>query len=667
MEVCSSQASSFELRVRSVLVRKRDFIQNRPDDGVGTSGRLCRTRCTRYHHQVKIWAMDIPLPSRKYTLAQTGNKHTPVPGTAINTAMAFMQRGARREKNLGILEVAQAEERALSTKLARTVARGVFDVRHRREKQLSPIRALQGILQERRGRHRMGRAYDQRVVAGSKLPQIDGAVLFKEAKRGHVVVVKQMLLSSSDNEAQISRGYDEIGNTALHVAARMGNVALLRVLLMFGAEANAQNNLGQTPMHLAWSSWKELSPASMFRPAQMCSVESAIELLMQYGADPNLSDAIRSETPLHTAAEFGHPKIAKRMIKFGADHEKRSAGKDGRTPLAIAEKAAADSPSHRECANLMKNWRLIRRELKHVEVRARGHAFLSDPTVSPQRTQALSAIALDMAASDLAVFAKQTTQRTQGLRMDDGTHGGSALTASQRIRRTVSTEPMHVSPIKRRGQQMPQRAIRASAKRHQKHLQKLQPRHGGGGGSRVGEKFNPKRRLGALRRRAGVAAEIMSDVHHSSRSVRPAATSPIARRSSANAEWGKLSSRNLNDEVDVQEKAAQCSTPKKEGNDDTDLELQRFRFNDIRALPPAHEQNTPSVRLWWDRGNGTDSGGGDGGRKNKRNTANSVKRMYFDLSQLSAPWNPPGGHRGSSHRSKQTTFQSSTVCASTRF
>ena len=86
----------------------------------------------------------------------------------------------------------------------------------------------------------------------------------------------------------------------------------------------------------------KLSLASMFRSAQMCSVESTIELLMQYGADPNLSDGIRSETPLHIAATFGHPKIVQRLIKFGADHEKRSAGKDGKTPLAIA-KFSADS------------------------------------------------------------------------------------------------------------------------------------------------------------------------------------------------------------------------------------------------------------------------------------------------------------------------------------
>ena len=121
---------------------------------------------------------------------------------------------------------------------------------------------------------------------------------------------------------------------------------------------------------------------------------------------------------------------------------------------------------------------------------------------------------------------------------------------------------VRTSPVKPRGGRIPQRAIRASAKRHQEHLQKLQPRHGGGGG-RIGKKFNPKRRLGALRRRAGVASEIMRDIYHSSEDFRPAATSPIAHRSPANAQWGRLSTRKLEDELSAKKRLRSESASKK--------------------------------------------------------------------------------------------------------
>ena len=614
-----------------------------------------------------------PLPSRKYTLAKTStDTELIVPGTAINAAVSFERRRLQREHDMDLLEKSQAVQRVSNGSLAGIVSKRLVGARRRRNQQLSPIKTLQGILAERKSRLEMGRAYTQMSAPGkTKLPQIDGAVLFKEVKQDHVVVAKQMLLSSSDEEGQISRAYDAIGNSSLHIASRSGNVSMVRVLLMFGAETNIQNNVGQTPMLLAWTSWEHLSIASMFRPAQMCSVESIIELLMQYGADPNLSDAVRGESAMHLAAHFGHPKIVQRLIKFGGDHERRSAGKDGATALAIAEKIGEDSPSHMECAKLMKNWRLIRRELKHVEVRSHCQRFLNDPSMSPQRTKAHNAIAFDMAASDLALFAGQSAQRTRGLRLHDGTHGGLHNQDG-----SFRAPHIHVSPIKKSAQNKSFLSpIRASAKRHQLHLSKLKGRHASA--MRPGQKFNPKRRLGALKRRARVATEVMSDIHHPGGANRPAVTSPISHRSPSNISWGRVSTKNLQKRMSTRAKSKEFSSTNVENDqddvheDDVTVQKQRFLFNDVWALPIAKGSDSPTVQLWWNRNKakGKDAAESDslGSGANKRGSANSVKRMYFDLSQLSAPWSPPGGHRGSSFRPKQTIFESSTACASTRF
>lgn len=41
------------------------------------------------------------------------------------------------------------------------------------------------------------------------------------------------------------------GNSALHWAAKTGNVQLTHMLLSAGFEVNAQNNAGETPLHIA--------------------------------------------------------------------------------------------------------------------------------------------------------------------------------------------------------------------------------------------------------------------------------------------------------------------------------------------------------------------------------------------------------------------------------
>lgn len=44
---------------------------------------------------------------------------------------------------------------------------------------------------------------------------------------------------------------NQIGQTALHVAALWGNCDALRALLDLGADANVQNMTGSTPLHFA--------------------------------------------------------------------------------------------------------------------------------------------------------------------------------------------------------------------------------------------------------------------------------------------------------------------------------------------------------------------------------------------------------------------------------
>ena len=192
-------------------------------------------------------------------------------------------------------------------------------------------------------------------------PQLDGPRLYHLVRQGNATAVRSILLSSSDDAGKISAGFDDVGNSCLHLAAKEGNVSCLRVLLSFGATANAQNDVGLTPLLVAWSSWADVPTESLLRSSALIQVESIIELLLQNGADPTITGHETGETALHLAARYGQVKLVGRLLQFRGRPDQRSKGKDGLTPLELAQKDD-NSPAHQECVKIMSRWNPAKEE-----------------------------------------------------------------------------------------------------------------------------------------------------------------------------------------------------------------------------------------------------------------------------------------------------------------
>lgn len=138
----------------------------------------------------------------------------------------------------------------------------------------------------------------------------------------------------------IARGIDVnapdpgLGRTALHFAARHDSVELIQILLDAGADVNASNNWGDTPLHIAAAEIK--SPSVVLK-------------LIEAGADVNAKSSL-GYTPLHSTAGSFVPsftsccpnqlEILQALIAAGADVNARSW--DGETPLHEAAFHAED-------------------------------------------------------------------------------------------------------------------------------------------------------------------------------------------------------------------------------------------------------------------------------------------------------------------------------------
>ena len=62
------------------------------------------------------------------------------------------------------------------------------------------------------------------------------------------------MITDSKWGSKLRRATDSAGNTPLHVAAKCGNLAAVKVLLegdSLSSEMNPVNNSGETPMHMA--------------------------------------------------------------------------------------------------------------------------------------------------------------------------------------------------------------------------------------------------------------------------------------------------------------------------------------------------------------------------------------------------------------------------------
>lgn len=111
--------------------------------------------------------------------------------------------------------------------------------------------------------------------------------------------------------------------TGLMIGAWEGNIALMELFLLRGADINRANRFGETALMLAaWKNRKE-----------------ALRWLLDHGARPNRND--REWTALHYATFAGHAPLVEELLASGADLNARSTNGSTVVMMAAREGHAA--------------------------------------------------------------------------------------------------------------------------------------------------------------------------------------------------------------------------------------------------------------------------------------------------------------------------------------
>ena len=152
------------------------------------------------------------------------------------------------------------------------------------------------------------------VSIGCKPNPTDPQLLLTAAEAGDVALLKKYISSGGDVNIKFGGNRQESGRTALHVAAEEKHVAALRVLLDAGADQDAQDDRGATPLVRAVKAGSS----------------AGVDLLLARGADPNKADKA-GWGPVMWAAVAVQKDILVLLLDKGAQYAVQDQA--GNTPL----------------------------------------------------------------------------------------------------------------------------------------------------------------------------------------------------------------------------------------------------------------------------------------------------------------------------------------------
>jgi len=154
------------------------------------------------------------------------------------------------------------------------------------------------------------------------------------------VIIVLLVVSFSSAVAQRAPSQSEIATyNGLHQAAHQGDIATIRKLVSEGANLEAQDQAGRTPLHVAaFASQDEAVKTLAEAGADLNALENQaydivtiaavaddfemVDLALNLGADAGNITSPYDGTALIAAAHLGHFKVVKRLITGGAplDH-----------------------------------------------------------------------------------------------------------------------------------------------------------------------------------------------------------------------------------------------------------------------------------------------------------------------------------------------------------
>lgn len=194
---------------------------------------------------------------------------------------------------------------------------------------------------------------DERTQAELLVKNPPSQESFIEAiKKNDIIIVKALIDAGADINAK-----DPYGETPLHIACVRGLEKIISLLIAEGADVNARDGRALTPLHVAaWGGHEETvalliangamvdargdDGATPLMVSTLSGHSETMALLIDNGADINAKNRT-GLTPLHVAALTGQKEAVELLIDKGADADAKN--ENGVTPLQMASQQGHQS------------------------------------------------------------------------------------------------------------------------------------------------------------------------------------------------------------------------------------------------------------------------------------------------------------------------------------
>ena len=153
-------------------------------------------------------------------------------------------------------------------------------------------------------------------------------MLSQSSSKDEGIILNLALLLITNHGVEVNK-QDKVNNTPLHLAIRRNRSRLVGILLEHGADANAENNEGMTPLQI-------LSESDANDERNLLNIA---QLLLMHGAEVNRWDKANN-TPLHLAIRRSRSRLAGILFEHGANANAEN--NEGMTPLQILSESDAD-------------------------------------------------------------------------------------------------------------------------------------------------------------------------------------------------------------------------------------------------------------------------------------------------------------------------------------